>query len=62
MGGLYTDSVYKWTGVKFELIESSGRTSIGWKKVTTLWRPVVCADSEEPDPPLECPAGAKPAK
>lgn len=71
MGGIYTDSVHKWTGVKFILIESSGRTGntgdrrcgfadhcekmVRGKMVTTLWRPVVCSDSEGEDPPLVCP-------
>ena len=76
MGGIYADSVYKWTGTRFVLMESSGRAlNIGdtrchfsdvcekrvhGKMVITLYRPVMCADSDGPDPPLECPTGTKP--
>jgi hypothetical protein len=74
MGGVYADTTYRWTGSKFVEIERSGRVSgsdrpqcgftdhceklIDGKMLTTLWRPVMCSDSQDEDPPLVCPAGA----
>jgi hypothetical protein len=76
MGGVYADSVYRWTGARFELIESSGRAYgsddakcaftdhceklLHGEMVTTLWRPVMCSDRDDQAPPLVCPTG--PAK
>jgi hypothetical protein len=74
MGGVYADTTYRWTGSNFVETERSGRAFgsdrpqcgftdhceklISGEMVTTLWRPIACAESTEPDPPLVCPAGA----